>query len=62
MRLLLDTHVFLWVSNEYEKLSSSVTTAFQDSNNQIFLSLVSIWEIQIKQQLGKLELKTSLME
>lgn len=60
MRLLLDTHVFLWLNNEYEKLSSSVVTAFQDENNQVFLSLVSIWEIQIKQQLGKLELKTNL--
>jgi PIN domain nuclease of toxin-antitoxin system len=61
MKLLLDTHAFLWLNQEPEKLSTAVMTALQDDENEIFLSLVSVWEIQIKQQLGKLELKTDLL-
>jgi len=61
MKLLLDTHVFLWLNHEPEKLSPTVITALQDDENEMFLSLASVWEIQIKQQLGKLELKTDLL-
>lgn len=60
MNLLLDTHVFLWLNDTPEKLSPTALTACQDENNTLFLSLASAWEIQIKQQLGKLELSESL--
>jgi len=60
MNLLLDTHVFLWLNDTPEKLSSAALAACQDENNTLFLSLVSAWEIQIKQQLGKLELSENL--
>lgn len=60
MNLLLDTHVFLWLNDTPEKLSSTALAACQDENNTLFLSLASAWEIQIKQQLGKLELRESL--
>lgn len=60
MNLLLDTHVFLWLNDTPEKLSPAALTACLDENNTLFLSLASAWEIQIKQQLGKLELSESL--
>jgi len=62
MKLLLDTHVFLWLRNEPEKVSKTVLDAYQNSENSIFLSLVSVWEMQIKQQLGKLQLAISLAD
>ncbi|WP_020561551.1 type II toxin-antitoxin system VapC family toxin [Methylosarcina fibrata] len=60
MNLLLDTHVFLWLNDTPEKLSPAALAACQDENNTLYLSLASAWEIQIKQQLGKLELSESL--
>lgn len=60
MRLLLDTHVFLWLRNAPEKIPEKVLNAYYDVNNDIFLSIASIWEMQIKYQLGKLELKLPL--
>ncbi len=60
MKLLLDTHVFLWLNDTPEKLSPTALAACHDENNTLYLSLVSAWEIQIKQQLGKLELSESL--
>ena len=62
MRLLLDTHAFIWWDNEPEKLSRRVLELCQDSHNQVFLSVASIWEIQIKLQLGKIKLDVSLQE
>jgi PIN domain nuclease of toxin-antitoxin system len=55
MKLLLDTHIFLWLNNDPEKLSALVLDSCENTGNEIYLSLVSLWEIQIKQQLGKLD-------
>ena len=60
MNLLLDTHVFIWPDAEPEKLSSRAAELIRDSSNQLFLSVVSIWEIQIKAQLGKLLLRDDI--
>lgn len=56
MKLLLDTHVLLWAAGSPDKLSESVVNALLDKKNQLFISVVSVWEIQIKHQLGKLVL------
>ncbi len=56
MKLLLDTHIFIWQADEPEKLSSVVLAALEDETNDLILSVVSAWEIQIKIQLGKLKL------
>ena len=53
-RYLLDTHVFLWFVMGDRRLSREVNEIIRDSANQIYLSIVSIWEISIKQGLGKL--------
>ena len=55
MNLLLDTHVFLWLKNNPKKVSKRVLDAYYDVDNKVFLSIASVWEMQIKCQLGKLE-------
>jgi PIN domain nuclease of toxin-antitoxin system len=62
MKLLLDTHVFIWWSGEPGKLSEKALDACENSSNRLILSIVSIWEMQIKMQLGKLKLKHSLKD
>jgi PIN domain nuclease of toxin-antitoxin system len=62
MRLLLDTHAFLWWDESPKKLSKTAFAAIEDDNNELYLSLISIWEIQIKMQLGKLTLRSKLKE
>jgi PIN domain nuclease of toxin-antitoxin system len=54
--ILLDTHVFLWYITGDSKLPSAYQSAIQDPVNEVFLSVVSIWESVIKHQLGKLPL------
>jgi PIN domain nuclease of toxin-antitoxin system len=56
MKLILDTHTFIWWANEPEKLSEKALTACQDNSNTLILSVVSVWEMQIKMQLGKLKI------
>ncbi len=56
MDLLLDTCILIWWTNNPSKLSPKVNQLLIDPKNSLFLSYVSVWEIQIKSQLGKLEL------
>lgn len=56
MRVLLDTHVFLWLVHEPEKLSQGAQRAIVDRDNELYLSAASYWEICIKHSLGKLGL------
>ncbi len=62
MNLLLDTHVFLWLRNAPEKIPQKVLDLYEDIHNDVYLSMVSVWEIQIKNQLGKLELDLPINE
>jgi len=57
MKLLLDTHIFLWLNSSPELLSDSARQACEELQNNLYLSYASVWEIQIKQQLGKLQLE-----
>lgn len=50
----------LWWDYEAEKLSNNVMQIMQDDTTQVFLSQISIWEMQIKYQLGKLTLRLPL--
>lgn len=60
MNVLLDTHVFIWLDSVPERLSDKALVVCQDQNNALYLSMASVWEMQIKQQLGKLNLKLPL--
>lgn len=62
MRLILDTHSFLWSVSEPERLPPRVREACEDLRNEVLLSVVSIVEIQIKLDTGKLELDWPLRE
>ncbi|MDT4896028.1 MAG: hypothetical protein QOH25_1105 [Acidobacteriota bacterium] len=62
MKLLLDTHIFIWWANEPERLSQTFLSALTDESNTLFLSIVSAWEMQVKMQLGKLKLNLPLQE
>jgi|SRR6476661_283568 len=56
MRLLLDTHVFLWYITADPKLPATFKVAVQDPANEVYLSAASVWEAVIKYHLGKLPL------
>lgn len=60
MRYLLDTQAFLLWDMESGKLPSSVFELLQAKSHTLFLSIASVWEIQIKLQIGKLRLGASL--
>jgi PIN domain nuclease of toxin-antitoxin system len=62
MKYILDTHTFIWWHDNPELLSEKVLNLCEDINNQLLLSMVSIWEMQIKLQLNKLKLNMSLAE
>jgi PIN domain nuclease of toxin-antitoxin system len=57
MRYLLDTHVILWLAYEDTKLSKAVKEILLNPESEIYLSAVSFWEISLKLQSGKLDLK-----
>ncbi len=59
MKFLLDTCTFLWLTKGSEELSSNAIKAFTDPINEIYLSAVSAWEINVKYRLGKLPLPLS---
>ncbi|HET8828377.1 MAG TPA: type II toxin-antitoxin system VapC family toxin [Pelobium sp.] len=56
MRYLLDTHVFIWSVLNTKKISEKVLNILEDSNQQIFVSAVSFWELSLKYSIGKLNL------
>ena len=60
MRLLLDTHVFLWALMDDPKLSRIAREAFLHPANDLLLSVASTWEIAIKASLGKLDMPKPL--
>ena len=59
IRLLLDTHVFLWFISGDEKLVSGAREDIRYPGNEVYLSVVSVWEAMIKHQIGKLPLPQS---
>ena len=59
MRILLDTHIFLWLIDDEERLSDRYRHIIHNLEHEIFLSVVSIWECVIKYQLGKLDFPNS---
>ena len=56
MNLLLDTHVLLWWLDDNPTLLIKAKEAIADGGNMVFVSVATIWEIRIKQTLGKLKI------
>ncbi|HKS42728.1 MAG TPA: type II toxin-antitoxin system VapC family toxin [Blastocatellia bacterium] len=59
MNLLLDTHVFLWFISGDKRLPNVIRDSIRDSQNEVYLSVASIWEAIIKNRIGKLPLPAS---
>ena len=59
MKLLLDSHAFLWWLADAPELPRRVRSAIGDPDNVVLVSAVSIWEIEIKRALGRLEAGTA---
>lgn len=53
MKYLLDTHLLLWAAGEPERLSTEARTILESSTNQLLFSAASLWEISIKNGLGR---------
>ncbi len=61
MNVLLDTHTFIyWIEDNRSAFSDQTLSIITNKSNSIFLSLASIWEMQIKIQIGKLKLENKL--
>nr|MDQ3013402.1 type II toxin-antitoxin system VapC family toxin [Acidobacteriota bacterium] len=60
MKPLLDTHTFIWWAIQKSSLSANALAALQNSQNDLLLSIVSLWEMQLKTQSGKLHLTLPL--
>jgi len=56
MKLLLDSHAFLWFVAGDSKLSDHARQAIEDPGNDCYLSIASVWELAIKHSLGRLRL------
>ena len=54
MKLLLDTHTFIWYVTDNSKLRATAQQLINNGNNQVLLSIASIWEMAIKHSVGKL--------
>ena len=62
MRILLDTHLLLWWLEAHPSLPAKAREMIGDPENTVFVSAVSLWEIWLKQSLGKLRLPVDFTE
>jgi PIN domain nuclease of toxin-antitoxin system len=56
VKVLLDTHAFLWAITDDPQLSEKARRMFTSSDNELLLSVASVWEVLVKVQIGKLPL------
>ena len=61
-KLLFDTHTFLWLDSSPEKLSTVAFKACEEIDNELYLSVVSVWEILIKTKINRLQLQVPIKE
>jgi PIN domain nuclease of toxin-antitoxin system len=62
MQYIIDTHTFIWFSGSNPSLSERAKTIIENPENEIYISIASLWEISIKNSLGKLDLKIPYAE
>ena len=62
MKLLLDTHILLWVIGKTDELSEKVKHEIENPDNSILISAVSLWEIALKFSLGKLNVNFDIQK
>jgi PIN domain nuclease of toxin-antitoxin system len=62
MRYLLDTQIIIWFYDKLAILPDHLRNIIKDAQNDIYVSVISMWEIALKQNIGKLEMNYSLIE
>ena len=62
MKYLLETHALLWIVTDDSRLSTKARRYFLNKNNEIFLSIASIWEMAVKISLNKLKIEQTVGE
>ncbi len=62
MRLLLDTHAFIWYATDSSRLSTTARSLIDNGDNDILLSTASVWEMAIKHSIGRLNFSLPFME
>src|SRR4030042_6126820 len=62
MKILLDTHAFIWFVEDDDQFPESLKRIIEKPSNDIYLSIASIWEMAIKIQLKKLDIEKSIKE
>ena len=61
-KFLIDTHTFIWLIDDDPKLSTTCKSLIEDLDNEIFISIASLWEMAIKISIGKLKVAGVLQE
>jgi len=61
MQLLLDTHTIIWYTEADPHLPNHVRQEIKDNSNDVYFSVVSLWEMSVKMRQGKLDLSRSLV-
>lgn len=62
MRLLVDTHVALWAVSDVPRLSPAARAAIAERENEVLISVVTLWEIAIKSAIGKFDASDDIRE
>lgn len=62
MKLLLDTHAFVWWDSDLARLSAAALAAIRDPANEVWVSTVGAWELAIKAQMGRITLRPPLAD
>lgn len=60
MKVLLDTHILIWLCSEPEQLALETLSILQDTRTQLYYSLASLWELSIKASIGRIDLNFDL--
>ena len=62
MRLLLDTHMFLWWDRQLRGVPPALRATIEDDTSEVFVSVATVWEIAIKRATGKLQFAASIID
>ena len=62
MEILIDTHIFLWLASEPDKLSKKHLALLQACKNRLYLSAMSITELMIKQSIGQIDIPFDILK
>lgn len=61
-KFLIDTHTFIWLIDDDPKLSNTYKSLIEDIDNEVFISIASLWEMAIKISIGKLKVAGVLQQ